>query len=250
MVVTSMVLEIFSDEERTHLSDEVLYGHSVGVLERRTDGLFRVVTEQGYVGFCDPSCLWDVDAEKGAYRVHYRTDALASAEITATKVMTLPRFAHVSVEADCGAFYRVRLFDGREGYVHRAHLLPPKTGEATPDEVCDTALSLLGVPYRYGGRSAVALDCSGLVSLAFGFCGVVLPRDTADLTALPEVPAETERRGDLVLFDGHVGILLTRTRFVHASASFGFVAISSLDKRDPLYDSVHAPRGYSIRRVL
>ena len=250
MVVTSMVLEVFSDEGREHLSDEVLYGHSVEVIERRTDGLVKVVTEQGLVGFCDPSCLWDVGPDEFAYRVHYRTDVLSSAEIVAPKLMSLPRFARVSVESDRGAFYRVRLFDGREGFVHRAHLLPPKTGAATPDEACDVALSLLGVPYRFGGRSAVALDCSGLVSLAFGFCGVVLPRNTADLAVLPEVPVSMARRGDLVLFDGHVGLLLTPTRFVHASASFGFVAISSLDKSDPLYDSVHAPRGYSIRRVF
>lgn len=142
----------------------------------------------------------------------------------------------------------MRLLDGRYGFVHPAHLSHLR--EKTADNVCDTALSLLGVPYRFGGRSAVALDCSGLVSLSFGACGITLARNTRDLSALPTVSPARARRGDLVLFDGHVGLLLTRTAFVHASAAVGFVHVASLNSAHPLYDKVHCPHGYTFRRVL
>lgn len=244
-----MSLELFDSADCKHIVDEVLYGHSVRQLSCH-GALCRVVTEGGCVGYAKKEALWDAPPlPPSAFRAAYRADVLKTPDVKAEKLFVLPRFSLITVLGTCGAFYRVRLLDGREGYVHRRHLLPPPD-KATADAVCDTALSLLGVPYRFGGRSAVALDCSGLVSLSFGFHGVTLPRDTAKMHSLTEVERSAARRGDLVLFSEHVGLLLTPTRFLHASASVGYVSVASLDAAHPLYDARHAEDGYTVRRVL
>ncbi len=249
LFVSAMVAELFEERALLHLSDEVLFGDSVFLLED-LGAVLRVRTREGLVGYSRADSFCEGQTSPSAFRVAYRADVLKEPNITAPKSFILPRFSRVAVEGREGEFWRVTLPDGTSGYVHLHHLLPPPDKAATAEEVVSTALSLLGVPYRYGGRSAVALDCSGLVSLSFGFCGITLPRNTGDLHSLPEVEPRLCRRGDLVLFDSHVGIALTRTTFLHASASTGFVAVSSLQKSHPLFDSVHVPHGYTVRRVI
>lgn len=249
MLVVWELVGIYAEQACRNLLDEVLYGHSVTLLEA-CGKLYRVLTAEGVVGYAAAQAFWQQEADESLYRVTYRTDVLTAPDVKAPKIRTLRRFSRVQVMGESGNFYRVRLFCGREGFVVRTHLGAADAFCCTADAVCDTALSFLGVPYRWGGRSAEGVDCSGLVSLCYGACGVLLPRDTASLHRL-NAPAPTRAcRGDLVLFPKHVGILLTAERFVHASAALGFVGISSLNGKDPLFDASHVQGGYRFLRVL
>ena len=249
MRVSEMVAEIYEEKGLLHLSDEVLFGDSVTLLEDLGEVL-RVKTREGVVGYTRAEGVSVGSRDPEAFFVAYRADVLKEPDVTAEKMFILPRFSRVTVVGRSGDFWCVDLSQNERGYVHLHHLVSPPKIEASAESGVSTALSLLGVPYRYGGRSAVALDCSGLVSLAFAFHGIILPRNTAEMRTLPEVEPRRCRRGDLILFDSHVGIALTRTTFLHASASMGFVAVSSLEKSHPLFDSVHVPQGYTVRRVL
>jgi cell wall-associated NlpC family hydrolase len=98
------------------------------------------------------------------------------------------------------------------------------------------ALSLVGVPYRYGAASRdEGFDCSGFVRHVYQQHGILLPRTAREMAgALPR--ADDLRSGDLVFFntDGgafsHVGLFVSGDRFVHAaSRRTGKVLVSSLN---------------------
>ena len=49
--------------------------------------------------------------------------------------------------------------------------------ENAPDIVTE-AQKFLGVPYLWGGNSALGIDCSGLVQVACSACGIAAPADS------------------------------------------------------------------------
>lgn len=100
------------------------------------------------------------------------------------------------------------------------------------------AMSLVGVPYRYGGNTPqTGFDCSGLVGYVFrDVADISLPRTSADIGKLkqPDVSLRNLQSGDLVLFAAnrrvsHVGIYVGNGQFVHAPNSGGTVRLDRLD---------------------
>ena len=80
----------------------------------------------------------------------------------------------------------------------------------------------LGLPYVWGGISSDGLDCSGLVLSSLRAVGEDAPRDTDMMEAglgqnLP-IRQRGLKRGDLIFWKGHVGIMQSATRMVHANA--------------------------------
>jgi cell wall-associated NlpC family hydrolase len=81
---------------------------------------------------------------------------------------------------------------------------PGRTFPGDPATVVAAALSQLGVPYAWGGDSAgVALDCSGLVHVAYRAAGISLPRTTFDQASYG-ISVATDRlvSGDLLFYRG------------------------------------------------
>jgi len=100
----------------------------------------------------------------------------------------------------------------------------PSRAQLERADVVRAAESLVGAPYRYGGRSPAGFDCSGLVQYSFARAGIHgLPRSAEDLEiAAAPVDLEGIRPGDLLFFrldrkrTTHVAIYVGGRSFVHA----------------------------------
>lgn len=116
----------------------------------------------------------------------------------------------------------------------QAYSTPPKTTRA----LASTALSVLGIKYRYGGEAPnTGFDCSGLVIYAAEkSLGLKLPRRSAEIAREgTSVKRDELKRGDLVFFNtrghrySHVGIYLGDRKFVHAPRKGSVVRIEDMD---------------------
>ncbi|CAH2789055.1 MAG: Cell wall-associated hydrolases (invasion-associated proteins) [uncultured Caballeronia sp.] len=120
------------------------------------------------------------------------------------------------------------------------------------EEISIQAMSLVGVPYRWGGNTPEAgFDCSGLVRYVVDRAASVnLPRTTADMSVRGEaIEPDEVAPGDLIFFNttgrlnSHIGIYVGKLRFVNAPSTGGTVRL------DYLTNPYWAKRFDGIRRV-
>jgi cell wall-associated NlpC family hydrolase len=103
------------------------------------------------------------------------------------------------------------------------------------DKAADTALTMVGRPYKYRGDGPAGFDCSGLVRYSYLAAGLDVPHGTKALRSVTRAISYREmRKGDLLFFlqEGkkysHVGIYVDDDRFIHAPSTGGHVRIDSL----------------------
>ena len=104
------------------------------------------------------------------------------------------------------------------GYVPSNHIV--EIQNKVTDWVA-TAQKLEGTPYRWGGRDTVGLDCSALLQLSYQTYGQIIPRNTIDQVKLkkPNLKKISDlKRGCVVFWKGHVGIMVNNKDCIHANA--------------------------------
>lgn len=113
-------------------------------------------------------------------------------------------------------------------------------------DITASALLFLGMPYLYGGRSAMGLDCSALVQLSLQRSGFECPRDSDQQVSIGKSISDIEMgRGDLVFFRGHVGIMIDGHRILNATARTMDTRIEELSPVTDHYGGILAIRRIS-----
>ena len=198
------------------LDTEVLHGETVTVYEEREGWAWVQLDHDGYVGYV-PSAGLVAGITAPSHRVSaLRTYVFPEPDSKTPPLAMLSLNARIAVAEPAGRY--LRLENG--GFVYARHAV--LAGE-TADDFVAVAQRFLGTPYLWGGRTSVGLDCSGLVQLAAAAAGHAVPRD-ADMQAEEAgQPVDWQQgaaleRGDLVFWEGHVGIMTSADEFLHANA--------------------------------
>lgn len=203
---------------------ELLLGEPFAVVDVASGWAWGYGLHDHYVGYVPLDALGDPQA--GSHVVAAPAGLLfAEPDIKSPVRVRLPMGALLGGTVD-GHFLMTS-----GGCMHVRHIRPIAAREA---DFVAVAERLIGTPYRWGGRSGDGVDCSGLVQLALAAAGISAPRDSDQQAALGHdiVHHLPLRRGDLVFFPGHVGIMADGADLVHANAHWMATV------REPLADVV------------
>lgn len=194
---------------------QALFGEIVTVYEEKDGWAWAQAARDGYVGYIDMDAL-----SAPAIAPTHRVSALRTYVFSGPSIKTAPRFllsltAEVTVTREDGKLAEI----ARGGFVPMAHLMP--IGMHASDWV-GQAERFVGAPYLWGGKESLGLDCSGLIQSAMVASGMACPRDSdmqeAALGTAIAIDAGNLRRGDLIFWKGHVGVMIDSQNLLHANA--------------------------------
>ena len=213
------------------LDSEALFGETVTVSKIKNEFAYVTLDTDGYSGWMPFSCLGlQMTVTHQVIAPHSFVTAKADVKSHGISHLSLGARLHVRLSAnsdDTNPFAEID-FKGSPCFVPNTHIMP--LSECRNDWVA-IAESLIGSPYRWGGRASTGLDCSALVQLALAAAGKAVPRDSGpqhDIGFALCNGAELQR-GDLVFWDGHVGIMQDTKRLLHANAYHMAVASEPLE---------------------
>src|SRR5215468_2519016 len=233
------------------LDTEALHGERVTVYDENGEGwCWGQLGPDGYVGWIPANALRPPGPPPTHRVAALRTFVFPGRSIKAPPLDALSLGSRVAVSPHP----TLPRLQGREGRgqpddsseltdlesgfcIPTRHLAPIESSE--PDFVA-VAERFLGVPYLWGGKTSLGIDCSGLVQIALTASGVVCPRDSDMQEHALGAPLPTDglaglRRGDLIFWKGHVAIVRDEQSIVHANAFHMAVAVE--------------PVGEAVRRI-
>ena len=210
------------------LLTEALKGERVTIYEKNDEGwAWGQLAADRYVGWLSANALAPPGAPPTHKVVALRTLVFPGPSIKLAPLEALPFGARVAV-----ARREERMAVTQSGgYLPAVHLAPIDVYEK---DFVAVAERFLGVPYLWGGKTVLGLDCSGLLQIALSACGIVCPRDSdmqEEALGSPVAAAADHsdlQRGDLVFWTGHVAIVRDRATFLHANAFHMAVAIEPI----------------------
>lgn len=222
------------------LVTEALFGESVTVFEITEEGwAWGQLDADHYVGWLSAEALAPLDGEPT-----HKVTALSTPVFPGPSIKLPPSRLLSFGSRLVVAGTRERFVVTEGGFIFAGHLAPVSAQEA---DFVAVAARFLGLPYLWGGRSGAGMDCSGLVQMALTACGIACPRDSdMQESAVGEtVPfsgdAGVLKRGDLVFWPGHVGIVEDGATLLHATAYFMAVVREPLAEALVRIESATAP---------
>lgn len=204
------------------LDTEALYGETVRVFDEQEGWSWTQVDRDGYVGYVPSEALGPISGP-GTHRVatlHTHGYPAPDKKVPPSTLFTLNAELAVTGTAHDETGF-VQIASG--AFVFERHIAPIEDTE--PDFVA-VAERFVGTPYLWGGRTSLGIDCSGLIQLSLQAAGRQVLRDSdmqeATLgTALPDSEDyKALKRGDLVFWNGHLGVMVDGENLLHANGYY------------------------------
>lgn len=204
----------------SELETECLFGESIEVLDKNLEWYYCRLLTDNYCGWVQKKNTGKMISP--SHRViANRTYMFKEDNIKSVCINYLPLGAQVHVKDINKKWAKIVLFDKFHlefAYIPSNHIIEINN---RVNNWVGIAEKLIGTPYIWGGRNSIGLDCSALLQLSYQTYGENIPRNSVDQCLLKKEIVnnhEKLKRGFVVFWNGHVGIMVDELNCIHANA--------------------------------
>ena len=214
------------------LETECLYGETIEILDEYSNWVYCKLLTDNYHGWIEKKSLGFL--KPLTHRVIVSRSFFYNLKSEKSNILNyIPMGANISVRFIEGAWAEVYLSDKYKfkiAHVPTKHIT--RKNSIIKDWVA-IAEQLIGTPYKWGGRDTMGIDCSALLQLTYRTYGKKIPRNTVDqLSIEKEIITDINnlKRGCVVFWEGHVGIMVNKVDCLHSNAFHMKTIIEPLNK--------------------
>ena len=90
----------------------------------------------------------------------------------------------------------------------------------------------INIKYKWGGKHPSGIDCSGLIQLFLNYNNKFCPRDTKNqiIYFKKKIKLENIKKNDLIFWKGHVAVIISKKKLIHAYGPYKKVVIMPIKK--------------------
>ena len=242
-IIKSSVAPLYEKPDRLSLlTDEVLHGWQVDILDE-TSSFYKIKTFYNYTGYIEKHHINKASTVNKNIVTTSFADILSKPEIKSKRILTIPKGSFVDIGEVVNDYTEITLPDNNKAYIRTEKITPHKeitptqikNEEAFRDTLIKNAFTYADAGYRWGGKTPQGVDCSALVFMSYFMAGILIYRDAQikEGFAIKEIPKEKLKKGDLIFFEGHVGMYTMHDTFIHSSDKNGGVKLDNLSKNLP-----------------
>ena len=210
---------------RSEMVNQLLFGETMEVLEENGAWLKIISTCDRYEGWVTFHLVEPANSHLAENPARYVSSQLVSNITSGSGNFLIPG----------GSF--LAEFDEKSGKLWNAEFQfkgdYADASAARPEKLISVARQWINVPYLWGGKTLMGIDCSGFVQTVFRICGIHLKRDAWQQEEQGTLVTGEALEGDVAFFHNdqgrvvHVGILVSPHQIIHAS---GKVRIDELNE--------------------
>lgn len=202
------------------LESECLFGEKILVKEQHDDWIYGTLKTDNYSGWIKSNHLGKYIAP--THRViAIRTFVYKDKQIKSGTFIYLPMGAQVKLRETIGIWSKILIVNNNRitnGFVLTKDLA--KLDSVVSDWV-KIAQSLIGVPYKWGGRDTIGIDCSALIQLSLQTICFAAPRNSdkqSKICVSKNLNVNELTRGHIICWPDHIGIMINSKIILHANA--------------------------------
>jgi hypothetical protein len=214
---------------KSRLETEALFGEVFFIKKSITNWSFGFLHTDGYYGWIKTKHLERYSTTN--YKVTVvRTIVLSRPDVKSSLLFYLPLCSLINVVNISNEWAEIHFLKKnllKIGYVYNNHV--HAIGFKINNWI-NTAHNLMNIPYKWGGRDTLSLDCSSLVQLISNTQNILMPRNTSDqviflkknykhllLDTKHFLKQKLLKKGCLIYWEGHVAISINENMLLHAN---------------------------------
>ena len=216
--IITPIAKVFKNANiKSGLETELLFGDVIQIKDKKKDWVFCKNFDDQYHGWINEKVIGSFSKSSHFVSI-LNTIVFSEPNIKSLPLLNLPYNSKVNVNFTHDRWSEISLKNNfKIGYIPVNHI---SDNTFPKNLIIKNSKYFLNVPYLWGGKSYLGIDCSGLIQLIHQTSGQFFPRNSNEQMEYCKNYKKLDniQKGALVFWEGHVALAIDDKNIIHANA--------------------------------